>query len=193
MSPEERIRRAEEIYYRRQSQGIRVSTNSVNVGKTNKISLGKKMIVQIIICVIIYSTFFCIKSYDNIFTQNVINTTKTILNYDVNFSNLYNQAMEYFNNNFNNIIKNVNVQNEEKDDNNSNENARNEGKDENNSNENAQNGEINENSQEIETNGAGSDGNNSENANESGNTQDSSTDNTQKENSGDESNGESSR
>lgn len=123
MSPEERMRRAEEIYYRRQSQGIRVSTNSVNVGKTNKISLGKKMIVQIIICVIIYSIFFVIKGYDNIFSQNVISTTKTILDYDVNFSNLYNQVMEYFNNNFNNIIKNVNVQNEEVNGNNSNEDA----------------------------------------------------------------------
>ncbi len=151
MSPEERMRRAEEIYYRRQSQGIRVSTNSVNVGKTNKVSLGKKMIIQIVICVIIYSIFYFIKGYDNIFSQNVISTTKSILNYDVNFANLYNQAVEYFNSNFNNIIKNVNVQNEETNGDNTNVNG-------NSSNENSQDNNS-ENNQEHNSN-SGSNGEN---------------------------------
>lgn len=105
ISPEERMRRAEEIYYRRKSQGVRVSTSSVNVGKSNKVSLGKKMCIQIILCVIIYSGFWMIKGYNNVFSENVINQTKNILNYDINFQNLYNQLMEYFNNNFNSIIK----------------------------------------------------------------------------------------
>lgn len=103
MSPEERIRRAEEIYYRRQSQGVRVSTSSVNVGKTNKISLGRKMGIQILICVVIYSFFYVIKGHNNIFSENVINTTKSILSYDVNLGKMYNQCVEYFNNSFNNI------------------------------------------------------------------------------------------
>ena len=76
MSPEERIRRAEEIYYKKQSQGVRVSTTSVNIGKTNKISLTKKMTIQIIVCLIIYLIFFLIKGHNNIFSENVINTTK---------------------------------------------------------------------------------------------------------------------
>ncbi len=105
ISPEERIRRAEEIYYRRQSQGIRVSTSSVNVRNSNKISLGKKMIIQILICVVIYTGFWILKGYNNVFSENVINQIKNILNYDINFQELYNQCMEYFNNNFNNIIK----------------------------------------------------------------------------------------
>jgi len=38
ISPEERMKRAEEIYYRRKAQGVRVTTTSVNIGKENKIS-----------------------------------------------------------------------------------------------------------------------------------------------------------
>lgn len=105
VSPEERMRRAEEIYYRRKAQGVRVSTATVNVGKKNKISLGKKMAIQILICMIIYSTFWMMKGYDNFFSKNVINHTKNILSYDINFQKVYNQAKEYFNNSFNSIIK----------------------------------------------------------------------------------------
>lgn len=104
LSAEERIRRAEEIYYKRQNQGVRVSTTSVNVGKEPKISLGKKMCVQIIICVCIYSFFYILKSYNTIFSNNVITTTKTFLSYDINLEKMYKDCVEYFNNNFNSII-----------------------------------------------------------------------------------------
>lgn len=103
MTPEERIRRAEEIYYRRQSQGVRVSTASVNISN-NKISLGKKMLIQIAVCIVIYGVFWGLKNRETVFSQNIINKTKDILNYDINFQNLYGQCMEYFNKNFNNII-----------------------------------------------------------------------------------------
>lgn len=106
ISPEERMKRAEEIYYRRKAQGVRVTTTSVNIGKENKVSLGKKMIIQIIVCLIIYLGFWLIKGYNNVFSQNVINQTKEVLNYDINFVNLYNQCKEYFDKNFNSIIKN---------------------------------------------------------------------------------------
>ncbi len=113
ISPEERIRRAEEIYYRRKSQGIRVSSSSVNVGNGNKVSLGKKMIIQILICVVIYTAFLVLKGYNNVFSENVINQTKSILSYDINFEKLYIQCVEYFNSNFNSIIKKENdTQNE---------------------------------------------------------------------------------
>lgn len=122
ISPEERIRRAEEIYYRRKAQGVRVSTTTVNVGKKNKVSLGKKMIAQIIVCILIYTAFYMIKGYNNVFSENVINNTKNILNYDINFQNLYNQFMEYFNNNFNNILQmDKNLKNQEQNESNVNE------------------------------------------------------------------------
>lgn len=113
ITPEERIRRAEEIYYRRKAQGVRVSTSSVNVGKGNRVLLGKKMGIQILACILIYVSFWLIKGYNNVFSENVINQTKAILSYDVNFVNLYNQCVEYFNTNFNSIIKDNNNQNEQ--------------------------------------------------------------------------------
>lgn len=105
VSPEERLRRAEEIYYRRRAQGVRVSTTTVNVGKNNKISLGKKMIIQIIVCILIYSAFWVIKGYNNVFSSSFINETRKVLAYDINFVKLYNESVEYFNKNFNSIIK----------------------------------------------------------------------------------------
>ena len=114
ISPEERIRRAEEIYYKRKAQGVRVTTTSVNIGKQNKISLGKKMTIQIIVCLIIYLGFWLIKGYNSVFSENVINNTKAILSYDINIGNLYHKCVEYFNNDFNNIIKIKNLENEKK-------------------------------------------------------------------------------
>ena len=106
ISPEERIRRAEEIYYRRKNQdGTRVLGTSVNIGNENKVSLGKKMIIQILICICIYSVFGVLKNSKNIFSDNVINHTKTVLSYDVNLPQVYNQCKEYFNGDFNKIIK----------------------------------------------------------------------------------------
>ena len=105
ISPEERMRRAEEIYYRRRSQGVRVSTNSMNMGKGSKVSLGRKMIIQILVCTIIYTSFWLLKSYNNVFSENIIGQTKSVLSYDVNFQKLYKECKEYLGNNFNSIIK----------------------------------------------------------------------------------------
>ena len=105
VSPEERLRRAEEIYYRRRNQGVRVSTATVNVGSKNKTTIGKKMVIQILVCVIIYSTFWLIKGYNNVFSNTFINHTKAVLSYDINFPKVYNETVEYLNNNLNSIIK----------------------------------------------------------------------------------------
>ena len=55
MSVEDKIRRAEEIYAKRQEGNIR-KTATVNVSNENKkdIKLLKKMIIQIIVCLVIY-------------------------------------------------------------------------------------------------------------------------------------------
>ena len=147
-SPEERIKRAEEIYYRRRAQGVRVSTTSVNIGNTNKISLGKKMVIQIIVSILIYSSFWALRSYKNVFSENV------------NFQNLYNQSREYFGNHFNNIIKTNSDQNDDnKDTDSSKENNSVDGSDNNNSdinseenveNQSAENNQNEQNSNEVE-------------------------------------------
>ena len=92
ISSEERIKRAEEIYNRRRvANGVRVSGNSVNRVEKNKVSLFKKMILQLTICAMIYIIFYLIKHGNYIFSEEVINKTKEFLSYDINFGSLQNQ------------------------------------------------------------------------------------------------------
>ncbi len=98
ISQEERIRRAEEIYYRRQRQNLRVSSASVNFSEKKRVSLGRKMLIQLIVCCGIYFLFFSINNSNN---ANIIELKKIIrdgLNYDINFSALYGNTKNYIDN-----------------------------------------------------------------------------------------------
>lgn len=107
LSAEERIRRAEEIYQRRKMQsGVRVPTSTVNKQKNVEYRMFKKLILQIVICLLIYFIFYLIKNSNYIFSENVINKTREFLSYDINFQELYYQAEEYYNNNIKAIITN---------------------------------------------------------------------------------------
>lgn len=97
ISQEERMRRAEEIYQRRKmsnGNGVRVSSSSVNKNKT-KISLFKKMGLQLAICSVIYIIFYLIKNTNYIFSEDVITKTKELLSYDINFGNVYQQVNSF--------------------------------------------------------------------------------------------------
>lgn len=107
LSAEERIRRAEEIYQRRRTEnGVRVPTSNVNVKKNVEYRLFKKLVLQIVICLLIYFIFYLIKNSNYIFSEDVINKTREFLSYDINFQELYYQAGEYYNNNIKAIIDN---------------------------------------------------------------------------------------
>jgi len=100
ISPEERIRRAEEIYNRRKMQtGVRVPTSRVNTSVKDKYKLYKKLILQIAICFVIYFIFYLIENSNYIFSEQFIKKTREFLSYDINFGNIYNSAIEYYNNN----------------------------------------------------------------------------------------------
>lgn len=102
ISPEERIRRAEEIYYRRKLKNGNVRMSSSQVTEKageRQISLYKKMILQILICVLIYLVFSLIKEANYIFSENVINKTKELLSTDINFSVISGQVEQFFKNN----------------------------------------------------------------------------------------------
>ena len=104
ISQEERIRRAEEIYNRRQlASGVRVSSNSVNRVEKKKISLFKKMLMQLAICAVIYIIFYLIKNTNYIFSDDVINKTKEFLSYDINFSNVQKSITSFVNSSMNNF------------------------------------------------------------------------------------------
>lgn len=100
MTQEERIRRAEEIYSRRKrANGVRVSTSNVNKNEEVKISLFKKMLIQIAICIIIYVIFYVIKNSNYIFSDEVLNKTKEFLSYDINFGHIQNSISSFINEN----------------------------------------------------------------------------------------------
>lgn len=101
ISAEERIRKAEEIYLRRKmNTGVRVSSSNVNTKIKSKpeYNLYKKLILQIVICLLIYFIFYLIKNSNYIFSENVISKTREWLSYDINFQNLYYQGQDYYNN-----------------------------------------------------------------------------------------------
>ena len=91
MSVEEKIRRAEEIYMRRKGQNIELSRDKNNQINTKKkdIKLLKKMIIQIIVCILIYGIIYIIQNSQTIFSEQFINKTKEILSYDTNFVEIY--------------------------------------------------------------------------------------------------------
>lgn len=104
LSPEEKIRRAEEIYNRRRNQYPRARVATVKVNEEKNFGLFKKMILQIAICLVIYFIFYLVQNGNYIFSENIMNKTKEILSYDINISSLYTQVSEYINNQLKGII-----------------------------------------------------------------------------------------
>lgn len=154
ISDEEKIRRAIEISQRRNNNNYRLETNTarVNVNEKKDYKLFKKMILQIIICLLIYTIFHLISTTNYVFSAEIIKNTNEILNYDINFSEIYQNVVMFLNSEINakssenknelnnNVIQDNVVENGETTENNSNVNDEkevNENKvDENNNNEN---------------------------------------------------------
>lgn len=91
MSVEEKIRKAEEIYYRRRNQEIPVRETIAKepIEKKKNIKLLKKMIKQIIICLLIYSIFYAIINNNYIFSKDFTQKAREILSQDINLSQIY--------------------------------------------------------------------------------------------------------
>lgn len=114
MSVEERIRKAEEIYNRRNNGSKSEKITKLVVNEKKSFKLLRKLIIQIIICLVIYCVFYGIAQDNFFFSQDFKNKVKEILNYDINFKNLYNNVIEKFNNIFEENNNNQNVDNEKK-------------------------------------------------------------------------------
>ncbi len=112
MTPEERIKRAQEIYYRRNYYRNNYSVQRTREEKIDqeagKRKLIKKMLIQISICTLIYALIFLISNSNQLLSKDIINKAKEILSYDISFDNLKNIVLEKFNN-----IKNKENVNEE--------------------------------------------------------------------------------
>ena len=94
LSVEERIKRAEEIYNRRMGNEDR---RRVTIPQEEKkdIKLLKRLILQIIACLLIYFIFYNIQNNNYIFSQDFTNKAKEILSYDTNFPQLYENAKQW--------------------------------------------------------------------------------------------------
>ena len=94
MSVEEKIRRAEEIYNRRKANDIKYSTARVNINDKKDFKLFKRMILQIIICLIIYGIFYICTNNNYIFSNDLKENAKKLLEYDTNFTEIYNTILD---------------------------------------------------------------------------------------------------
>ena len=112
MSVEEKIRKAEEIYYRRKgvnNEQKYVKREQVDESKKD-VKLLKKMVVQIVICLIIYAAFYIIQNNQFVFSQDFINKAKEVLSYDTNFEKMFESIknnISYFNQNNGIFVKNT--------------------------------------------------------------------------------------
>ena len=115
MSVEDKIKRAEEIYYKRREQAVPQreynEIRSENNMKPKNIKLLKKMIKQIVLCLVIYSIVYIIVNSNYIFSEDFTNKTKEILNQDIDFKSLY----LVMSNNINNVKEQINGLNNKKD------------------------------------------------------------------------------
>ena len=109
MSVEDKIRRAEEIYYKRREQEMpmREVMKKSSKGKKN-IKLLKNMIKQIIVCLLIYGVFYLIVNSNYIFSEDFTNKAKEILSQDINFSQIYSAISSKIREIYNNLNEHKN-------------------------------------------------------------------------------------
>ena len=113
MSVEDKIRRAEEIYYKRRlgendnkntniwigrdsqrgmgKDGLRTDLEHGRIRRESEknIKLFKKLIKQIVVCIMIYGIFYITVNNNYVFSEDFTNKAKEILNQDIDFKSLY--------------------------------------------------------------------------------------------------------
>lgn len=114
MSVEDKIRRAEEIYYKRKEQEIPMRETIRRTPREKKnIKLFRKMIRQIIVCLIIYGIFYLIVNNNYIFSADFTNKAKEILSQDINFAKVYSMISNKVVETYNKIVSSENSDNKE--------------------------------------------------------------------------------
>ena len=114
MSVEDKIRRAEEIYYKRKEQEIPMrETIRITPREKKNIKLFRKMIRQIIVCLIIYGIFYLIVNNNYIFSADFTNKAKEILSQDINFVEVYSTISNNVVETYNKIVSSENADNKE--------------------------------------------------------------------------------
>ena len=123
LSVEEKIRRAEAIYERRQGNNRPVATIKVGDKEKKDIKLLKKMLIQILVCTILYLVVYVIQNNQYVFSEDFTNKVNEILSYDTNFMELYNNAKNSILSLFSNNQENENTEENNNEQNNIEQNA----------------------------------------------------------------------
>lgn len=96
VSQEERIRRAEEVYYNRQRNLLNTPrTTTVNVNSKKNYKFFKKVIIQICISAGIYAVIYSMMGSNDNFSMDSIKYLKDTIAYDINFEGLIKNVQEY--------------------------------------------------------------------------------------------------
>lgn len=107
LSDNDKIRKAEEIYYRRNHRNV--SINEALPPKT-KTYLGSKILLEMLILVILAIIVFAVKNKDYIFTQSFL---ENISQYNVNLTEKIDSILAYFNLDIIKNEENTEIENQE--------------------------------------------------------------------------------
>ncbi len=95
MTVEERIRRAEEIYERRQKNNGLITETESKKSEKKDIKLLKKIIIQLIVCISIYLIIYTIQQNKYNFSEDFINKVNEIISYDIDLKKVYEDTKNY--------------------------------------------------------------------------------------------------
>ncbi len=91
LNDHEKIKRAEEIYYRRNHRNVAMGNRGIEPRRP-KTYLGSKILLEMLILVILAVTVFAVKNKDYIFTQNFL---ESVSKYNFNLSEKFDFIMAY--------------------------------------------------------------------------------------------------
>ena len=94
---DDRIRRAEEIYARRQNLRERTRRARVTIAEPKNYKLLKKLVLQIVICILIYFIFHLISTTNYDFSEETLQKAKDVLSHDLDFSGIWANIQENVN------------------------------------------------------------------------------------------------
>lgn len=96
LTMEEKIKRAEEIYSRRKNNAPNIYNTKENTKSHKEIKLFKRVTFQIVVCLSIYFFYYAVNN-NYIFSKDLIQKTQSILSYDINFNEIYNNCINFIN------------------------------------------------------------------------------------------------
>lgn len=96
LSPDEKIRRAEEIYFRRTQSNNNINrVAKVNVESKKKNGYVRKFCIQFVACALIYTGFYAMKNSEDILPKTITDKIHQILQYDINLEVLQGKINNY--------------------------------------------------------------------------------------------------